>query len=360
MLVSRHTSRETKTSRISNWPYSTQELHVRIKSLYGFSLELEPFVGKTSTEQVALLRSWGNTAIFGGYQDPAFVDAAHEAGMLVYAEFGCFAGERWWNEVPASRPVTEDGQLLQKDAWYYGVNPSVPAVREAQLRALQELLASHPLDGVWLDFIRWPCHWEVPDPYLPRTSFDSGTLNRFGRDTRIDIPAEDAPTAAQELLGRYEPAWAAWRCQQVTAWVAQARAVVDCLRPGALLGLFGVPWRLADRDGAILKVIGQDYCALGQYVDVFSPMVYHKMCGHEPGWIAGVVEEIHTLTGKPVWPIIQSVDQPTPLSAKEYGQALDIALNCPASAGVLVFHLQGALDPAKLSVTRARFGALGI
>jgi hypothetical protein len=330
---------------------------MKTKSLYGFTPELAPFADQSPAEQVALLHSWGNTAVFGGYQDPAFLEAAHEAGMPVYAEFGCFAGERWWKAVPASRPVTEDGRPLAPDAWYCGVNPSVPEVRQAQLEALEALLENHALDGVWLDFIRWPCHWEVHDPYLPRTSFDPGTLARFSRDTGIDIPVQDAPAAAGELLGRYEAEWTDWRCRQITAWVAQARAIVDRVRPGALLGLFGVPWRLADREGAILNVIGQDYSALAPYVDVFSPMVYHKMCGYGPDWIAEVAEEVHSLTGKPAWPIIQSVDQPAPLSAEEYGQALDVALKCPAAEGVLVFHMQGTLDLAKLSVTRARFHA---
>jgi hypothetical protein len=324
-------------------------------SLYGFSPTLEPFAGKSPAEQVALLRSWGNTVVFGGYQDPAFVDAAHEAGLPVYAEFGCFTGERWWVEVPASRPVTEDGQLLAADGWYYGVNPSVAEVRQAQLSALETLLTNHSLDGVWLDFIRWPCHWEVPDPYLPHTSFDRGTLERFCQDTGIEVPRDDVPAAARELLGRYETEWTAWRCRQITEWVAQARAVVERVRPGASLGLFGVPWRLADRAGAILHTIGQDYRALGQYVDVFSPMVYHKMCGHQPTWIAEVTEEVYALTGKPVWPIIQSVGEPIPISLEEYGQALDVALNCPSAAGVLVFHMQGALEPAKLAVTTASF-----
>ena len=97
------------------------------------------------------------------------------------------------------------------------------------------------------------------------------------------------------------------------------------IRPGAILGLFGVPWRLSDRGGAILTIIGQDYRALGEHVDVFSPMVYHRMCGYPVEWIGDVVVEVHDLTGKPVWPIIQSVDEPSPLSAVEYGRALDIA-----------------------------------
>jgi len=53
----------------------------KTKSLYGFSPKLAPFVGKTPSEQVALLQSWSNTVIFGGYQNRAFVDAVHEAGL---------------------------------------------------------------------------------------------------------------------------------------------------------------------------------------------------------------------------------------------------------------------------------------
>jgi hypothetical protein len=213
---------------------------------------------------------------------------------------------------------------------------------------------------VWLDFIRWPCHWEVHDPYLPRTSFDPGTLARFTRDTRIEVSVADAVAAADELLGRYGAEWTAWRCQQITSWVTEARAVIDRVRPGALLGMFGVPWRLADREGAILKTIGQDYRALGQHIDVFSPMVYHRMCGYGTDWIAEVTNEVHALGGKPVWPIVQSVDQPTPLPADEYGRALDVALQCPASEGALVFHMQGTLDERKLAVTLASFNALGV
>ena len=328
---------------------------VKVKSLYGFSPQLEPFVGKTPDEQVSILRRWGNTAVFGGYRTSEFMDAAHRAGIRVYAEFGCFVGECWWKEVPASRPITDQGKPLDNDDRYYGVNPTTPQVRQERLKALQQLLTDYEIDGVWLDFIRWPCHWEVHNPYLARTSFDSDTLGRFRRDTGIEFPAGDIPTIARIVLRRYPAEWTAWRCQQITSWVAEAKAVLNRVRPDAILGLFGVPWRLADRDGAILSVVGQDYRALGQYVDVFSPMVYHLMCGYDTGWIDQVTKEVHALSGKPIWPIIQSVDMPTPLSAEEYAQALDVALRSPASDGVLVFTMKGALDEAKLAVTRERF-----
>jgi hypothetical protein len=333
-------------------------MNEKTRSLYGFAPDLSPFVGRTPAEQVQVLRSWGNTAIFGGYEDPAFVDAAHEVGMPVYAEFGCFVGERWWDEVPASRPITAEGVPLEAEGGYYGVNPTLPQVRREHLQALEKLLTVRAIDGVWLDFIRWPCHWEVHDPILPRTSFDPNTLARFRQELETDLPDGGVETVARTVLDRYAEEWTAWRCAQITSWVAEARAVLERVRPGALLGLFGVPWRLADREGAILTVIGQDYRALGQYVDVFSPMVYHVMCGHEPDWIGEVAAEVHALSGKPVWPIVQSVDQPTPLPAEEYGQALDVALQHPASHGVIVFTMKGVLsDVAKLEATRARFSA---
>lgn len=333
-----------------------ERMKEKAKALYGFSPELIPFVGKTPSEQVTLLCSWGNTAVFGGCQDPEFVEAVHAAGIKIYAEFACFVGAEWWERVPASRPVTDEGELLEKEDWYCGVNPSAPQVRREQLVALERLLADYAINGVWLDFIRWPCHWESPDPYLPQTSFDPETLARFSRDTGVALPPGDVPTVARVLLAQHEAGWTAWRCGQITSWVAAARSVLERARPKAILGLFGVPWRLADHDGAILKVIGQDYRALGQYVDVFSPMVYHRMCGRSPGWIGQVTEEVQVLSGKPVWPIIQSVDEPTSLSAEEYGQAIDVALRSGGSDGVLVFTMKGVVaDEAKLAVTKAGF-----
>jgi hypothetical protein len=328
---------------------------MRTRSLYGFRPDLAPFAGKGPAEQVAILRSWGNTAVFGGYRDAALLAAAHEAGMPVYAEFGCFVGREWWEQVPESRPITADGQPLEAEGWYYGVNPSVPAVRQERLEALQALLATYPIDGVWLDFIRWPCHWEVPEPKLPRTSFDAGTVARFCQDTGIEVQDEDPHTRAEQILGQHAEAWRTWRCGQITSWVAAARAVVEHVRPGALLGLFGVPWQLDDYQGAILDVIGQDYRALGAEVDVFSPMAYHRMCGRGPDWPGVVTAHVHERSGKPVWPIVQSVDEPDALPAEEYGAVLDAVLSQPAAEGVLVFTMEGALAPDKLEATATRF-----
>jgi hypothetical protein len=328
---------------------------MKTKALYGFAPDLEPFADKTPSEQAELLALWGCTAVFGGFEDDAFVDAAHAAGLKVYAEFSCCVHKSWWDEFPESRPVTDTGSPLEPDGWYYGVNPSTPAVRRHLLKSFERLLVRHPVDGVWLDFIRWPCHWEARDPYLPQTSFDAQTLDRFRRDTGVEVTIENPYLAAESLLGSNSAQWTAWRCQQIVSWVEQARQSLRRSRPGAILGLFGVPWRLFDHEGAILNVVGQDYAALAPHVDVFSPMTYHAMCDQPVHWIGEVADEVRVLTGKPVWPIIQSVDEPRRLPAAEYAAALDVALHHPAPAGVIVFTLKGALEGERCGVTQDRF-----
>ena len=110
---------------------------MKTKALYGFSADLPPFAGKSAVEQIAWLRSVGCTAIFGGYESPAFVAAAHAAGMSIYAEFGCFVGRQWWQQMPESRPITAAGAPLEPEGWYCGVNPAIPGVRQERLAAFE-------------------------------------------------------------------------------------------------------------------------------------------------------------------------------------------------------------------------------
>jgi hypothetical protein len=333
----------------------TQSADTR-RGLYGLQLDRPPFRGLVPREQAALLRSWGVNAVFGGYAEPAFAEAAREAGIKLYAEFACFAGAGWWERLPDCRPITATGEALAPEEGYHGVNPSHPVVRQERLEALGALLRAHPLDGVWLDFIRWPCHWETPAPRLEQTSFDADTVRRFARDRGLALDVGAPAQSAALLWARHRDEWRAWRCERITDWVAQARQALDAVRPGAELGFFAVPWQPAERGGALIEVLGQDHAALAPYVDLFSPMVYHAMCGQPVSWIAEVVRELAARTGRPVWPILQSVDHPRPLPAGEYERALAAALGCPASAGALVFTLEAALTPDKLAATRRQFG----
>ena len=331
-----------------------------VKAIYGFSPKHEAFTGKTPEGIARALAEWGITAVFGGYEDPALVAALHERDIKVFAEVALFVGKRYWEQYPHSRPITSDGEPMPPEGWYYGVNPITPEIREHNLARIRTLIEQHLLDGVWLDFCRWPCRWERPSPTLIQTSFDPLTLAAFQRNEGIPIPStlQTIQEKADWLLEHHQETWTAWKCRQITAFVAQVRAIMDRAPRKVLLGLFSIPWKPSDFDGAIRYIIGQDYGALAAHVDCFSPMVYHTLCGRDVPWIAEIAASLGKETGKPVWPIVQAMDDPATLSPQELRQAVQTALTATGSEGVIIFNLN-ALNPEKLKAVREVFNQRG-
>jgi len=89
------------------------------------------------------------------------------------------------------------------------------------------------------------------------------------------------------------------------------------------------------------------------WVDVFSPMVYHRMCGESVDWIHSRVRQFVHDTGKPVWPIIQACSVPDELTEQEFLAAIANAENEP-SGGVILFAMNHILKEDRLeSVRRA-------
>jgi hypothetical protein len=334
-----------------------QGIGLPIKALYGFSRKDRAFHGKVPEQIAQTLEQWGITAVFGGYRDSSMVAALHSREIRVFAEVPLFAGKKHWKRYPRSRPILSTGKPMAPDGWYYGVNPVIPEIRQHGLEMTRRLVERYPLDGVWLDFIRWPCRWDKPNPRLPQTSFDSFTVESFQRATGIHIPLElrAIPDRARWIVRHHGEDWADWKCKQIVEFVREARGIVDRAPRRALLGLFGVPWRRADFDGAIRHIVGQDYRALSAHVDVFSPMAYHKLCGRDIPWIAQVTEWVGQETRKPVWPIVQAVDEPEPLTPQEFRRVLKTALAASGSEGVIIFKLR-ALSPEKMRVVKEVFG----
>jgi len=71
-------------------------------------------------------------------------------------------------------------------------------------------------------------------------------------------------------------------------------------------------------------------------------MVYHKLCGRPPAWVAEITSAFRRQTQKPVWPIVQAVSDPAPLSAEEFEEAAWHGAKASAS-GLILFtaaHIQ--------------------
>ena len=148
--------------------------------------------------------------------------------------------------------ITDEGETLP---W---MCPSQPANVAQELAALREVAGRYDIDGIHLDYIRFPsshaCYCSAC-----RAAFEAAVGRRihgWPAEVRSGAPALE---------------YRAWRCRQITSFVRQARAEVNRLKPQARVSaaVYGKYPSCADS-------MGQDWPAWLQegLVDFVCPMDY--------------------------------------------------------------------------------------
>ncbi len=292
------------------------------------------------------LDEYGINAVFvhSGSITGELIRRARAEGARVFAEFAAWNGS---SAPPEALPVGADGRPSPKQAWFQGICPTYEPFLEARLAALEKLVTTHELDGVWLDYLHWHAQFEDPEPGLPETCFNASCVERFRGDTGVRAAGPG------EILARYDGQWRDWRCSLVIDFARRCRAVLARHAPRALLGNYHCAWRDDEHGGARRRVLGLDVAGLDQAFDVLSPMVYHGRSGRPVEWVRQNIEwwSGHTHQAR-IWPIVQAYEVP----AAEFEAALRGGLAGGAS-GVMMFTLGAvAEDPAKLAVLKRVYG----
>lgn len=323
------------------------------RALFGFSKSHSMVKGKTDSAIIIWLKEMGFNAVFCRPKEKSLIESLHKAGIKVYVEYSLFVGEGLWQKYPLGRPVTSEGKPLKKYNWYAGVNPTVKEVRSEKLKGIRSLVEETEVDGIWLDFIRWPCHWEVPEPEILQTSFDEPTIKKFAADAGLStlLKLESTPVRADKIIKDHLDKWTRWKCEQITSFVAETRKIADSAKSKILLGAFTVPWTDSDHNGAIKTIIGQDYEALGKHLDVVSPMVYHRLCNRPADWIGEATTAISEKVTCDTWPVVLLADEPVKLPPLELEKAIKTALKAKGSNGIILFSMRD-LDSDKARVIK--------
>ncbi len=291
------------------------------------------------------------------------VTRCHREGAKVYAEFGVFMGASLADEYPELWPINAEGDPQQKDEWYLGLCPTVEWHREAKLERVREVAAEFEIDGLWLDFIRFPGHWEMHPPRLEQGCFNDSCLEAFTEATGVELPPGTNARKAEFILNTLADEWTAFKCDLIRDFCRQAGRILKEERPDALLGAFVVPWTDENYDDAIHSIIAQDFTKLADTLDVFTPMSYHAMCGWPVESVGEFNEYLTDKTGRDVWPIVQATErdgryEDAPVDAGEFREALTQGLSGGAS-GVLMFRLADCTDTnEKLQVIKEVYGEL--
>lgn len=334
--------------------------HMKLKRLFG-NQRVRAIFGTPEViwKRGESLRDYGINAVFighGGLKGELLKRCRRE-GARVFFEIGIFVGKATAEKHPELHPIGADGKPLKPDGWYLGLCPTVEWYRNERLHIIRETLEKYDVDGVWLDFIRYPCHWEVKRPRIEQACFNDSCLTKFQRDTGIKPQGETRAQKAQWILKHHLDDWTKWKCQQIASFCQQVRDIIYRVRPNALLGIFSVPWREQDYEDAIHKIIAQDFELLAKYVDVFSPMVYHIMCGFPADWVGDYTDYLRRKTKRPVVPIVQAVDKPEPITPQVFERVLRLPLE-RGSEGVMMFTIKAVMEnEAKIMAMKRVYGA---
>lgn len=198
----------------------------------GFNTVLFQVRGEGTVYYASSIEPWA--AEYGGKAppfDPLTVACreAHRRGMALHA---------WVNVMPAWRGANrpsdprqlynahpdwfwydQKGRRQPLGRFYLSLNPCLPEVRQYLANLMREIVTRYPVDGLHLDYIRFPMD-EVPKgidyPY------DKRTLTLFKQATG-KRPQDD------------RAAWNRWRGEQVTAVVREIRTMQRKARPDMLL-----------------------------------------------------------------------------------------------------------------------------
>lgn len=307
----------------------------------------------------ATFSEYGINALFvhSAGVDADLIARSRAEGAAVYAEFGTFRGDYLLEQYPDIAPIGRNGLPIPRTKRFLGACPNHPQVLLAKMRALRRLVREHALAGVWLDYLHFHCDFELPDPPLDQSCFCDRCLTRFERETGLQPVGRTTAERAEWILSNQPDAWTEWKCDLITAFAAEARAIIQEERPGTLIGVYSCPWTDQEYGGALRTIVAQDLDRLHSVVDVFSPMVYQVKCGRPPEWVAEytrwLVERVGALNSRTgrnvqVWPIVEAEGA----SGPELEQVLRGALDTGAT-GVMFYALPHvADDPARLAAVR--------
>jgi uncharacterized lipoprotein YddW (UPF0748 family) len=113
----------------------------------------------------------------------------------------------------------QKGRRQPLNGWYVSLNPCLPEVRSYLVSVCREVVTRYPVDGLHLDYIRFPTDQSPRGSDYP---YDARTLDLYRRATGL------TPGANRKV-------WSQWRTQQVTQLVWEIHSMVKQERPKVLL-----------------------------------------------------------------------------------------------------------------------------
>jgi len=242
-----------------------------------------------------------------------------------------------------------------------------------QTERIQRTVQDLEPEGVFLSFTRWPGFWELWMPHhsrqdFPDYSYDQHTLDRFERETGVNLFTRDPAQATSWIEANARQAWSTWKCQVIVDVIRQMKETCQKIRPGAQIMLNTLPFGADEFDGAQEKVFGQNIETLADVVDIFEVMTYHQILKRPTSWIPQAGEEVKLRSGRKTVCTIQArpiyldgvyaKDNRSPtLDSVEFSEAVN-SVSDSAVDGIVVFSWSDLLKDLFLHNDTRRINAI--
>ncbi len=261
------------------------------------------------------------------------VRAAKANGLRVHAWILCFSTEG----ATADRIAIfrQRGWLLNPDNARPWLDPSIPEVRNYLVRAAREMAVKYRIDGVHLDFVRYP---DFP------SSLGNNVKSRFRMSFKQDPVLPNWPEEVKS--GAWRQQFIQWRARQISDFVQDVRRTLRRDAPGKTLtaAVYG-------KYPSCLDAVGQDWEAwlnIG-LVDYVAPMNYTGSLAKFNEWLA-----MQTRTPKLTAKVLPGIGVTAAESRLDAMQVVDQILSvrragCP---GFVLFDLDTTLRQEILPVLR--------
>lgn len=303
---------------------------------------------------LSAFRDYGINAVMteSEHYDAGAIDAAHAIGFRFYAGVACFSDHatnfRELTERPELWPILETGERRPQMEWYVGMTPTDRRHQDEVLTRIATIASAYPIDGLFLDFVRWPVHWEIElRPGRPRpldAGFDPATVAAFAAASGVRVPPDltTAAAGAAWIRAHHLREWVDFKCTVVTDFVREARSRLAAARPAAELGVYLVP----EIGGLTEPLTGQRLADLAPLADWLSPMLYHNILLRPPGWISAAAAGVLPAAGTKTLPVLQADSNRDPAVAADWGPDMSVAdwraglaaiASRPDAAGLIVF-----------------------
>ena len=223
---------------------------------------------------------------------------------------------------------------------YVGICPTHPQVREDALNKVKKALNEN-IQGIWLNHLRYPTNWNVPEPEILNTCYCDRCLRMFEEYIGESIVGNSLEDKFLHIDGSYYLEWLEFKAEQIVSMIRRVKGIIAESGKEIKVGIFIVPWEDKDYGAGVQRILAQDYSKLGGYIDVFCPELYYKDCGQDVSWVKNKVEYFWNIS-HPFISIVKSNNVPS----KEFKQSLEYATS-GFSEGVVVSNLEDLVDNGK-------------